>query len=76
MTKVEKDKIINLLNRYKLFGMQYIEPLNLNNINIKKVDLPNDIEKLENYVDHCNICELSKFKYNSTFLLVIKIVIL
>ena len=67
MTKIEKEKIINLLNRYKLCGIEYIEPLSLNNIEIKKDDLPNDIEELENYVNHCNICELSKFKNNSTF---------
>ena len=66
MTKIEQEKMINLLNRYKLCGTEYIEPLNFK-IDIKKDDLPNDIIELENYVNHCNICELSKFKNSSNF---------
>lgn len=67
MTKIEKEKMINLLNSYKLCGIEYIEPLKLNQIDIKKDDLPSDINELENYVNHCNICELSKFKSDSIF---------
>ena len=67
MTKVEKEKMINLLNKYKLCGIEYIEPLNLNKTDVRKDDLPNNIVELENYVNHCNICELSKFKNNSLF---------
>ncbi|RLA76409.1 MAG: hypothetical protein DRG78_19075 [Epsilonproteobacteria bacterium] len=67
MTKLEKEEIISLLNRYKLFGIKYIEPFSSTKKDTKKEDLPNDIYQLENYVNYCNICELSKFKKDSIF---------
>lgn len=67
MTENKKIYILNLLNSYKLCGMNYIEPLNLNKIDKNKNDLPNDFNGLENYVNHCSICELSKFKSDSIF---------
>jgi DNA polymerase len=65
MTEIKKQNILDLLNNYKLLGVKFIEPLNFNNT--KKIELPNDIKELENYVSHCNLCDLSKYKNNSIF---------
>jgi DNA polymerase len=67
MTNNDKNKIIDLLNSYKLCGIKYIEPLNLNHQQTDKSELPNSIDELEQYVNHCNLCELSKVKQKQIF---------
>jgi len=61
MTKKQKEKIVNLLRLYECFGIKYIEPITLinNDLNTNKT-LPNTFKKLYEYIDHCNLCELSK----------------
>ena len=61
MTKNQKEKIVDLLKLYECFGIKYIEPLNLSNQNIKTSQvLPKSYESLNEYINHCNLCELSK----------------
>jgi len=51
----------------KLCGINYIKPIRFNIKNIHDTDLPNDINKLENHVHHCSLCDLSKNKHKPLF---------
>jgi len=55
-----KKRILNYLNLYKSFGIEYCEPINLDKKFIINHELPNTIENLDSYVQHCSLCELSK----------------
>lgn len=62
-----KKKIINNLNLYKCFGLEYCEPISFQEKRVSSADLPNNIENLTNYIDHCSLCELSKTSKNKCF---------
>ena len=55
-----KEKILNYLNLYKSFGIEYCEPIDFDKKLIINNELPNTIENLDSYVQHCSLCELSK----------------
>lgn len=55
-----KKKILNYLHLHKSFGIEYSEPITFNKPINRNENLPTNIEQLDNYVEHCNLCELSK----------------
>jgi len=59
-----KKKIVNYLNLYKCFGLEYCEPLTFKRNIVSSDNLPDSIEKLHNYINHCSLCELSKTSKN------------
>jgi len=61
ITSQQKEQIVDLLKLYECFGIKYIEPLNFINESIQANNmLPSSYEKLHEYIQHCNLCELSK----------------
>lgn len=67
MTKVMKNKILSQLNFLKSIGYEYHEPLKAFNKELEEQSLPNDINKLEQIVSNCYLCELSKSRKNVLF---------
>lgn len=56
-----KKIILKNLNLYKSFGMEYCEPVNYKIYLSSSANLPNNNDTLKNYIQHCNLCELSKY---------------
>lgn len=67
MRDIDKIKIIHTLNMYKSFGIEYLDDINVSFKNKKSDDLPNNLNDLKNYVEHCNLCALSKQKESLEF---------
>lgn len=61
-----KKKIVHYLNLNKCFGIEYCEPLTFDKKVNSNRDLPDTIESLNNYVEYCNLCELSKLTKKKT----------
>ncbi|MCK5293459.1 MAG: uracil-DNA glycosylase, partial [Arcobacteraceae bacterium] len=61
-----KNKILSNLYSLKSIGYNYISPVDFNEYNN---ELPNDIDKLKDVVDNCNLCNLSHTSKNKIFLL-------
>jgi len=62
MTIKEKQIVLDILNGYKLFGIEYLDTIDiLNSENINKT-LPNTVEQLIEHIDHCHLCNLSHNK--------------
>jgi DNA polymerase len=55
-----KKKILHNLNLFKSFGIEYMEPITFDKKISSNENLPNSAEHLSNYIEHCNLCELSK----------------
>ena len=54
-----KERILKILRSYKLFGIEYIDPIDLNNIHNIDHRLPTSIDDLYDHIDHCSLCTLS-----------------
>jgi DNA polymerase len=67
MTKLVKNRVLEHLNYLKSFGYEYHEALDFFSNNIKNVKLPNNIVDLNNSVNHCYLCDLSKCRKNVLF---------
>lgn len=67
MNKRNKDLILYKLNFLKSLGYEYCENVNLNINLTNTLKLPNDLLKLENIVDNCHLCSLSKSRKNILF---------
>ena len=68
MNKLKKLHILNTLHIYKTLGLQYIDDIqdiDQNNNSIKS--LPNNLNDLENIVQSCYLCQLSKTRKNVVF---------
>ena len=68
MNKLKKLHILNTLHIYKSLGLQYIDDIqdiDQNNNSIKS--LPNNLNDLENIVQSCYLCQLSKTRKNVVF---------
>ncbi len=59
-----KKNILNHLNLQKSFGIEYSEPITFDKYFISSTKLPSKIEDLNEYIEHCNLCELSKQTQN------------
>ncbi len=65
MTQVEKARLLKLLYQYRAMGFEYFKeykPVDSNN-----TMLPNDFFSLENSVNGCHLCNLSKIRKNVVF---------
>lgn len=67
MTKVTKNKILSQLNFLKSIGYEYHEPVKAFNKEIVEDALPNNIFNLQQIVNNCYLCELSKLRKNVLF---------
>ena len=67
MTKINKDNILYKLNFLQSLGYEYCDHFNLN-VNIQNEHkLPNNLKSLNNIVDNCHFCSLSKSRKNILF---------
>ena len=62
-----KKKIIDYLNLNKCFGIEYCEPITFDKKINSNTNLPNEMQTLNNYIEHCSLCELSKQNQKKTF---------
>ncbi|MEA3513576.1 MAG: uracil-DNA glycosylase family protein [Campylobacterota bacterium] len=63
MTIDKKTKILDILNDYKLLGFDFLNEINcVNKIEDLVFSLPNTIEELEQYINHCSLCDNYKQK--------------
>ncbi len=67
MTNSKKSEILELLNSYDSFGIEYIDSFNYDKNEKEKFQLPNTIEQLEIEAFHCSLCDLSKDKTQFEF---------
>ena len=67
MTQEIQKELLYILKKKKLLGVKYVEIPILSKNNELKRNLPNSLKELNEYVDNCSLCELSKVKENSFF---------
>ncbi len=67
MTITKKLNIIEILNYYHSFGIEYIDEANYRNIRFNKYLLPNKYSQLKEYSKNCTLCEISKHKHSFEF---------
>jgi len=60
MTKAVKSKLLNHLNFLNSIGYEYIEPIDLKEINQSQITMPNNYNALRSLAINCSLCELSK----------------
>lgn len=60
MTKLIKYQLLKQFQLLKSFGYSYHENFEVHNNEIKNFTLPNNIEDLNECINHCYLCELSK----------------
>jgi len=61
MTAKDQKIIIHTLKKYKSLGIKYIEPFHLKKIDDYSCDLPNQLVELSSYIEHCSLCDMSKY---------------
>lgn len=67
MTHAVKNKLLNHLKFLSSIGYNYLQPLNLQNINQSEITLPNNYDALKSIAINCHLCELSKSRNNVVF---------
>lgn len=67
MTQEIQKELLYILKKKKLLGVKYVEIPILSKNNEFKRNLPNSLKELNEYVDNCSLCELSKVKESSFF---------
>jgi DNA polymerase len=67
MTKRVKNSILYQLNFLKSIGYEYTNSFNINDFAQDQLNLPNDIHALEQIVQNCHLCHLSKYRANVLF---------
>lgn len=67
MTKQEKNQILKYLYNLKSYGYSYHDNFDIKVENIKRFELSNNLNDLENSVKNCFLCELSKTRKNALF---------
>jgi len=67
MTKILQNRLLYQLNFLKSIGYEYGQNINFQNSNNEQVELPEDINKLEELVKNCYLCQLSKYRENVLF---------
>jgi len=66
MDKITKIKLLKNLYYQKWLGIEYIDPIRIESDN-KKISLPDSLEKFEEIVKKCYLCNLSKTRKNVVF---------
>ena len=67
MTKAVKSKLIKHLNLLDSMGYQYMQPIDLKEINQTQVTMPNNYNALQSLAIHCSLCDLSKSRRTVLF---------
>ena len=67
MTKAVKSKLIKHLNLLDSMGYQYMQPIDLKEINQTQVIMPNNYNALKSLAIHCSLCDLSKSRRTVLF---------
>ena len=67
MTKKLQNKILYQLHFLKSIGYEYSENIDFHQAQKEQQSLPNKIEELEEIVQNCYLCQLSKFRENVLF---------
>lgn len=67
MTKRVKHKILQQLYFLKSIGYEYTQAIEINDLSNEQVDLPNNLNELENIAKNCYLCQLSKYRANVLF---------
>ena len=67
MTKAVKSKLIKHLNLLDSMGYQYMQPIDLKEINQTQVTMPNNYNALHSLAIHCSLCDLSKSRRTVLF---------
>jgi len=62
-----KSELLDVLKKESLFGFEYTGQISFQNKSHLNNELPNSLDKLEEYVDNCSLCSLSKRKNSNTF---------
>lgn len=69
MTKLIKNKILNHLYKLKLIGYEYHKDFDIfSSVNMQgNYNLPDNIDQLDAFCNHCYLCDLSKNRKNVLF---------
>lgn len=67
MTDLQKKILLKTLKQYKLCGMRYIDDPNLTKLDSDIKKLPDTFTMLQEFVQNCNLCNLSKEKISCGF---------
>jgi len=62
-----KSELLHVLKKKKLLGIKYIEQINFTNKINSKLKLPENLVQLNEYVENCSLCELSKMNIGINF---------
>lgn len=57
-----KNQLLNQLQMDQLFGFEYTNSIDIQQLRKDIDSLPKNIEELSEYISNCSLCELSKFK--------------
>ena len=64
MNKLKDINILKTLYSLKSFGYDYSDTFDMNYANTNNINLPDDMGKLKDIVEHCNLCSFSKSRNN------------
>jgi len=67
ITEKTKSELLHVLNTKKMFGLEYINQVDFQNFRTTKLELPLNIDSLNEHILNCSLCELSKIKTFSPF---------
>lgn len=68
MTQIKKKLILKNLYTLKSFDYKYLEQPNFHHmVNVKNINLPNNLDDLNKMVNNCFLCDLSKIRKNILF---------
>lgn len=60
MTSFQKNLLLDTLEKHKQFGYVFLDSIDIERKFSIENQLPSDINELEDYVNNCSLCELSK----------------
>ncbi len=67
MIQDTKNSILKNLQAMKYMGFEYLDPINLDITSTQQINLPENLNDLNNIVNNCNLCTLSKIRKNVLF---------
>ena len=59
MTNTQRRQILDVLYKFKISGIDYIDSITVDN-KFQELKLPNNIEDLKSHIKYCSLCNLSK----------------
>jgi DNA polymerase len=67
MNNIQQNELLKILYTLKSFGFNYIKSIDFSKLD-NKINLPNNIDKLEEIVQNCSLCQISNSTKNKLFL--------